>query len=225
MRFLKTNSCAVLSIIKELEAESTLVHQVYPILGVRLHALTSQWRDPTEVFASDVTSLLDLLDENDRLTTVAGFHGYYAAVAEKWRQTSERNLCDQLQYTKESFWYCVQIVNPNVKHELPCAFETYAPIFQLVLLETDDMSQLLSDFANYQCYEICNIVEPLSFWRLHNVEWPVLSLCALRLLALPVSSANVERAFSKLRVVNRKERASITDSNLAKYACVFYNKL
>lgn len=225
MRFLKTNSCAVLSIIKELEAESTLVHQVYPILGVRLHALTTQWCDPTEVFASDVTSLLDLLDENDRLTTVAGFHGYYAAVAEKWRQTSERNLCDQLQYTKESFWYCVQIVNPNVKHELPCAFETYAPIFQLVLLETDDMSQLLSDFANYQCYEICNIVEPLSFWRLHNVEWPVLSLCALRLLALPVSSANVERAFSKLRVVNRKERASITDSNLAKYAGVFYNKL
>ncbi|KAH7973527.1 hypothetical protein HPB49_002113 [Dermacentor silvarum] len=33
MRFLKTNACAVISIIKELEAESTLVHQVYPILG------------------------------------------------------------------------------------------------------------------------------------------------------------------------------------------------
>lgn len=69
MRFLKTNSCAVLSIMKELEAENTLVHQVYPVLGVRLHALISQWCDATEVFASDVTSLLGLLDENDRSTT------------------------------------------------------------------------------------------------------------------------------------------------------------
>ncbi|KAG0431269.1 hypothetical protein HPB47_021938 [Ixodes persulcatus] len=33
LRFLKSNSCAVLSIMKDLEAESTLVHQVYPILG------------------------------------------------------------------------------------------------------------------------------------------------------------------------------------------------
>ncbi|KAH7978447.1 hypothetical protein HPB49_005524 [Dermacentor silvarum] len=56
MRFLKTNVCAMISIIKELEAESTMVHQVYPILAVRLHALISQWWDPTEVFASDVTN-------------------------------------------------------------------------------------------------------------------------------------------------------------------------
>ncbi|KAG0444092.1 hypothetical protein HPB47_014185 [Ixodes persulcatus] len=202
LRFLKSNSCAVLSIMKELEAESTLVHQVYLILGVRLRALLSQWRDPSEMFTSDVETLLDLLDGNDRSTTVADLHGYYAAVAEKWSQTVERNLCDALQYTSESFWYSVQIVNPNVKLELPRVFETYAPIFKLVFLETDDMSQLTSDFANYQSYEITNIVEPLSFWRLHTVQWPVLSRCALRLLALPVSSANVERTFSMLRVIN-----------------------
>ncbi|KAG0436484.1 hypothetical protein HPB47_017920 [Ixodes persulcatus] len=42
LKFLKTNSSAVLSIIKELEAESTLVYEVYPILGVRFCALLSQ---------------------------------------------------------------------------------------------------------------------------------------------------------------------------------------
>lgn len=112
-----------------------------------------------------------------------------------------------------------------MKLELPRAFETYAPIFKLVFLETDDMNQLMSDFANYQSYEITNIVEPLSFWRLHTVQWPVLSSCALRLLALPVSSTNVEREFLMLRVINQKERTSISDRNLLKYAIVYYNKL
>ena len=55
MRFLKTNSCAVLSIIKELEVESTLVHQVYTIVRVRLYTLIRHWRDPTAVITADVT--------------------------------------------------------------------------------------------------------------------------------------------------------------------------
>ncbi|KAG0426323.1 hypothetical protein HPB47_026562 [Ixodes persulcatus] len=226
LKFLKTNSSAVLSIIKELEAESTLVYEVYPILGVRFCALLSQWRDPSETsLTSDVASLLDLLDECNRSRTIADLHEYYAAVTRKWSQTVERNLADELKYTSESFWYNVQIVNPNVKLELPRPFENYEHIFRLVFLETDDMRQLIDDFGNYQSYAIPNIVDPLSFWKLHAVQWPVLSRCALRLLALPVSSANVERAFSMLRVISRKERAAMSDANLVKYACIYYNKL
>lgn len=105
----KTNWCAVLTITKELEAESTLVPQVYPMLGLHLGALLSHWHDPSDVFTSALTGLLDLLDENDHSTTVAHLHGYYAAVADKWRRT----VCDALQYSSESFLYSVQIGNPN----------------------------------------------------------------------------------------------------------------
>lgn len=202
------------------------MYEVYPILGVRFCALLSQWRDPSETsLTSDVASLLDLLDECNRSRTIADLHEYYAAVTRKWSQTVERNLADELKYTSESFWYNVQIVNPNVKLELPRPFENYEHIFRLVFLETDAMRQLIDDFGNYQSYAIPNIVDPLSFWKLHAVQWPVLSRYALRLLTLPVSSANVERAFSMLRVISRKERAAMSDANLVKYACIYYNKL
>lgn len=94
---------------------------------------------------------------------MAGLNEHYAAVVEMWSQTVERNLCNEFQYSNESFWYPVQTVSPNVKFELPSAFETHEPIFRLVCLDTDDISQLMKDFAIFQSYEMSNIVECLWF--------------------------------------------------------------
>lgn len=94
--------CAVLSVIKELEAESTLVHQAYPILEVHLHTLLSHGVTHLSSPHQMSQRVLDLLDENDCSTTVADLRGYYTAVADKWKETIERNLCDALLYTNES---------------------------------------------------------------------------------------------------------------------------
>lgn len=48
------------------------------------------------------------------------------------------------------------------------------------------------------------------------------------MLALSISSFNVERAFSTFRVINRKKRAAVMDPNIGyawtldKYACIDY---
>lgn len=59
LKFFKANSSAVLSIIMKIEAESTLVYEVYPMLGVCFCALVrSQWHSPAEMsFNADVSSL------------------------------------------------------------------------------------------------------------------------------------------------------------------------
>lgn len=153
---------------------------------------------------------------------VNSFHEYYGAVAEKWSQTVQRNIADDLQYPSDSFWYWVQIVNPNVKAELPHMFEIYKHLFTLVVQRGHDITQLEREFLACQAYVVKEIVEPLQFWRMHARDWPTLSRCALDLLGLLISSANVERAFSMFRVVSQKERAAVTDSNIGKYACIYY---
>lgn len=55
---------------------------------------------------------------------------YYAAVTKKWYQIVQKNLPEELEYTSESFWYHVQIVNPNVKPELSQSFEDYEHIYK-----------------------------------------------------------------------------------------------
>jgi hypothetical protein len=63
--------------------------------------------------------------------------------------------------------------------------------------------------------EVCESSEsnPLHFWSLHTESLPKLSKMAETYLALPASSAPVERLFSIAGKVFRPERCSLTDSN------------
>uniref|UniRef100_A0A6B0UUG9 HAT C-terminal dimerisation domain-containing protein n=1 Tax=Ixodes ricinus TaxID=34613 RepID=A0A6B0UUG9_IXORI len=124
---------------------------------------------------------------------------------------------------ESSFRFRVQIVNPCIKVELPEGFVPYESIYRLVLRDERKLSDLDSEFLCYRQYAVTSTVDPVLFWKLHLPDWPLLSQASLDILGFPVSSANVERAFSKLRVVNRKERAAMTDASLSKYACIYYN--
>lgn len=106
----RTNSSAVLPMLKELEEESTMVYEVFPILGVRLRTLFTWWGEPTQLsFSTDVTCMLDILDARQHSKTVAELRQYYAAVTEKWYQTVQSKLPEELKYTSESFSYYVGI--------------------------------------------------------------------------------------------------------------------
>lgn len=67
-------------------------------------------------------------------------------------------------------------------------------------------------------------VNPIVMKTLHCAG---LSRCVLRLLALPVSNRNIERAFAKLGAINQKERGTLSArqlkciSRVLKYMLVF----
>lgn len=54
-------------------------------------------------------------------------------------------------------------------------------------------------------------INPLKFWKDNERKWPVMSALAMELLAVPASSAPVERLFSVAGKVFRPERCRLTD--------------
>lgn len=75
----------------------------------------------------------------------------------------------------------------------------------------------------FQEYVMCPVLEnvaPYFFRRSLLSGWPTLVTAAIYLLSLPVSSVSVDRAFSKLRAINRKERVRINGENLGKYMSI-----
>lgn len=80
---------------------------------------------------------------------------------------------------------------------------------------TNASCAIQSEFLCYRQYAVTSVVDPVLFWKLNLPDWPLLSQASLNILGFPVASANLERAFSKLRDVNRKERAAMTDAGLS----------
>lgn len=112
----------------------------------------------------------------------------------------------------------MQIVNPCNKMELPEEFVPYENIYKLVMHDECKLSDLEAEFLHYRQYAISAVVDPVLFWKLHSPDWSVLSQASLDILRLPVSSANVEHAFSKLSLINRKKQAGMTDARLGMHA-------
>lgn len=224
--FLQESSSMVMSVLKEMESEGTLVCDVYKILGVKLKVLLDQWSDLDHLnMSSKVECLMNVIScEDARQELLTCFASYTSTVSGKWKQTVERNLDDQMKFTEAGFWYSVQIVNPNVKRELPKDFALYENIYRLVVKDDVEVMQLPGEFDQYYEYHLALNVPPVEFWSSHLADWPLLARASLDILGFPVSSVNVERAFSMLRVVNRKERSRMTDENLCKYACLYYNR-
>ena len=53
--------------------------------------------------------------------------------------------------------------------------------------------------------------DPLSFWKDHEDTYPKLAILAMRYLAVPASSAPVERLFSIAGKVFRPDRCNLSD--------------
>lgn len=138
----------------------------------------------------------------------------------------ERNIHSDLQFVQKSFWYRVQVFDQS-KSELFAHFVLYEDIVSVSVGPNDSLlNDLRQEFSEYMLYSPPeSSVAPTEFWTSHSATWPVLSKSALSILAIPVSSVNVERAFSKLRVINRKERAAMMDKSVKMYTCVYYNQL
>jgi hypothetical protein len=60
----------------------------------------------------------------------------------------------------------------------------------------------------------CNNTDPLDFWTKNQLQFPILALVALRILAVPATSASTERLFSASGRVCTFDRASLKPANV-----------
>lgn len=87
-----------------------------------------------------------------------------------------------------------------------------------------DLPRLQEELSEYLLISVTPSSNFSAFWVSHAQQWPVLSAAALNLLALPVSSANVERAFSNLTLLQRKERCAMSPESLNMYLAIYFNR-
>lgn len=74
-------------------------------------------------------------------------------------------------------------------------------------------ARLTKEFRSFsKTVQIPPTQDPLKWWALNATTFPILSILARRLLAIPVSSAPTERLFSRLARVNTKERSKMKPS-------------
>lgn len=67
--------------------------------------------------------------------------------------------------------------------------------------------------------------DPLTYWSLNEVRLPTMSKLAIQYLALPASSAPVERLFSIAGKVFRPDRCNMSDKNFQALMFVKCNKV
>ena len=60
----------------------------------------------------------------------------------------------------------------------------------------------------------CNNTDPLEFWTMCQLQFPILALVARRVLAVPATSASTERLFSASGRVCTFDRASLKPANV-----------
>lgn len=130
-----------------------------------------------------------------------------------------------MKYTSDSFWFSVEIVNPNVGTELPSSFAQYDYISRLLLLGRGDTPQFMDYFRNYQSYANGNNVDPPFILKASHSAMA----SSVRVSAHNTSFTRLYRqcgkALSMLRLINRERHAAISDMNLVNCSCIYYNKV
>ncbi|XP_078518243.1 uncharacterized protein LOC144782856 [Lissotriton helveticus] len=227
LRFLQENMTAVVDIIKKLESENTLVYQVFSIIGVDVkHLLESRLDDTFSDFGTATCSLLECLPLGKQRSVEDQFRKFYFTMHEKWLAMMHRNVPSPtmaFEVNEASLWYAAQVLDPFRRGEFSPDFSKYSLIFDR-FNTSEGMCTQFNAYVAEPVPENVNL-EVHQYWHGKLRQWPELASCVLAVLALPVSSANVERAFSQIKVyMGRKERARMTKESLKKYCMVYYNK-
>ena len=98
-------------------------------------------------------------------------------------------------------------------------------MFALVLRE--EISQELKvEFDQYLADPVPQnfTLQVIDFWNCVSAQYPHLSTVVLQILSIPVSSASVERSFSKLRRLQIPTRANLSVNKLCMQAVLYYNQ-
>ncbi|XP_078536687.1 uncharacterized protein LOC144822725 [Lissotriton helveticus] len=227
LTFLKENTASLVGILKKLECENTLVYHVYSIIGsgAKSH-LESKLGEAFNDFGPATCALLECLPLEKRRAVEKDFRIFYLIMHEKWLSMMHRKLSSATMsrgLSDSSLWYSVQILDPFLKGEFSTDFEKHSFIFQ----SFDDTEALSKQFKSYVAEPVPgnSNLQAHQYWKGKLEQWPELANCALAVLALPVSTINVDRTFSQIQdLVQRKEQAGMSKDLLKKYCILYYNK-
>ncbi|XP_069086040.1 uncharacterized protein [Pleurodeles waltl] len=227
LTFLKENTAALVDITKKLECENTLVSQVYRIIAADVKILLeSKLGEAFNDFGPATCALLECLPLEKRRAVEKEFRTFYLTMHEKWLAVMHRNLPSATLsrgLNDASLWYSVQVLDPFRKGEFSPDFEKYRFIFHR-FSDTEAISTQFNSYVAEPVPENSNLIAH-QYWQGKLQQWPELANCALAVLALPVSSTNVERTFSQMQnLVQRKEQAGMIKDLLKKYCMLYYNK-
>ncbi|XP_078527943.1 uncharacterized protein LOC144802589 [Lissotriton helveticus] len=226
LRFLQENMPALHDIIKSLECENTYIYQVYNAVGVEVKLLLEEkLGDAFNDFGYVTCALLECLPLGQQRSVEETFRIYYSTLHDKWQVIMCRNLPSatmSFEVNEASLWYSVQVLDPCHKGDMPPNFEKYKFIFDCF----DSRECICHQFNEYVAegvpeYDHLQVHE---YWLAKRQQWPELAACVLSIIALPVSSAHVERSLSEIHAfMGRNDLERMSRLSLKRYCMVYYN--
>lgn len=209
------------SIQKVVEGEGVLIHRIDHLLSVQLPAIFTSIPNTAADLSSELQSLLCMLDPSDVSRCLESCQSFYTVFSAKWTATTDRNLSLEI----KSLWKRCTLLDPFRKRLFHSTFDNYVDMFMLVL-GTNLPEELCHEFKQYLTEPLPSNeeVEVMDYWRSVAPQYPNLSTAALRLLSMPISSASVERSFSKLRGLQVPTRANLSAEKLCMQAVLHHNQ-
>lgn len=89
-----------------------------------------------------------------------------------------------------------------------------------LIVQRRDQPPVIDEVDSYQRDSFAetssSVFDILAFWHAHEERYPRLSKLALRILAIPASSASCERAFRRVKLLVTESRESLTPETVTK---------
>ena len=91
------------------------------------------------------------------------------------------------------------------------------------LLRRSANSNVLSEVARFRSSHAVYDIDPMEFWKTEQLHYPGVAMLARNYLAIPASSATVERVFSRAGNAMTKKRTRLSTTNLDAQTCFAIN--
>ena len=117
------------------------------------------------------------------------------------------------------FFKEVRVLDPRQKSSLGRNISSYPSIFGHEVNNDllDEWCRYYNSHVDFENFDILN------YWERKGDEYPLISKLALSNIWIPASSADVERSFSKLNLLETPFRSNMSDRNLIDSLFCYYN--
>ena len=225
--------CEVLRPFEEASTYAQLENQpsaslVIPcVLGLKCKLTSMKERNNTSLvhaLSASVEKRLTKFVDNDTYVTASVLD---PRIKLRWAQSSQHAaITDSLSRKVKILRWNSEAAEPSPKRrrvDQPPA-PVRGDLFDFLYADEPVMTESseVEEYLNQPPLE--KISDPLQYWRTNGLKWPHLAKLASRYLAIPASSAPVERLFSIAGKVFRPERASLSDKRFEELMFIRCNK-
>lgn len=168
---------------------------------------------------SDHKDNLGLLPFEIRTNLIKKIESFRNAIIDKIQEFLSNSINDC--FPSANFFKTIKNIDPD----MPLSIENIHIDDLCYLIGVKDKVNLKDEY-DFLCRALKDSNHPsitTDFWKEKSNICPLLSRLSLDLLALPISSIAVERSFSKLNHVIRKERMKLSDERASMVSILYFN--